>query len=91
MAYEVVMPYHLHMPSYFLETFTEYPYLVPEDKAHPLCHPSPSYDSLCPTSILIQPYPQYPSRHTQIPASRYHIGKRGSFYLHKSGYVIMTN
>ena len=20
-----VMPYHLHMPSYFLETFTEYP------------------------------------------------------------------
>ena len=30
MAYEVVMPYHLHMPSYFLETFTEYPY---EEKA----------------------------------------------------------
>ena len=34
MAYEVVMPYHLHMPSYFLETFTEYPYFhsrrVPE-------------------------------------------------------------
>ena len=28
MAYEVVMPYHLHMPSYFLETFTEYPYIV---------------------------------------------------------------
>ena len=28
MAYEVVMPYHLHMPSYFLETFTEYPYLL---------------------------------------------------------------
>ena len=27
MAYEVVMPYHLHMPSYFLETFTEYPTL----------------------------------------------------------------
>jgi len=26
MAYEMVMPYHLHMPSYFLETFTEYPY-----------------------------------------------------------------
>jgi hypothetical protein len=23
----VVMPYHLHMPSYFLETFTEYPFL----------------------------------------------------------------
>ena len=28
MAYEVVMPYHLHMPSYFLETFTEYPYVM---------------------------------------------------------------
>ena len=28
MAYEVVMPYHLHMPSYFLETFTEYPHVV---------------------------------------------------------------
>ena len=27
MAYEMVMPYHLHMPSYFLETFTEYPEL----------------------------------------------------------------
>ena len=28
MAYEMVMPYHLHMPSYFLETFTEYPYVM---------------------------------------------------------------
>ena len=28
MAYEVVMLYHLHMPSYFLETFTEYPYFT---------------------------------------------------------------
>ena len=34
MAYEVVMPYHLHMPSYFLETFTEYPYLAGET---PVC------------------------------------------------------
>jgi len=24
----MVMPYHLHMPSYFLETFTEYPALL---------------------------------------------------------------
>ena len=30
MAYEMVMPYHLHMPSYFLETFTEYPSLRAE-------------------------------------------------------------
>ncbi len=27
MAYEVVMSYHLHMPSYFLGTFTEYPWI----------------------------------------------------------------
>ena len=26
----MVMPYHLHMPSYFLETFTEYPYVYPQ-------------------------------------------------------------
>ena len=26
MACEMVMPYHLHMPSYFLETLAEYPY-----------------------------------------------------------------
>ena len=31
----MVMPYHLHMPSYFLETFTEYPYLQCKDK---VCH-----------------------------------------------------
>ena len=31
MAYEVVMPYHLHMPSYFLETFTEYPSKMTKD------------------------------------------------------------
>ena len=30
MAYEMVMPYHLHMPSYFLETFTEYPEIKKE-------------------------------------------------------------
>ena len=32
MAYEMVMPYHLHMPSYFLETFTEYPCIVMNKK-----------------------------------------------------------
>ena len=33
MAYEMVMPYHLHMPSYFLETFTEYPNLNAKTKS----------------------------------------------------------
>ena len=28
MAYGVIMLYHLHMPSYILRTFTEYPSLV---------------------------------------------------------------
>ncbi len=28
MAYEVVMLYHLHMPSYFLGTFTGYPLII---------------------------------------------------------------
>ena len=32
MAYEVVMSYHLHMPSYFLGTFTEYPYTLSKTK-----------------------------------------------------------
>ena len=27
MAWEVMMRHHLHMPSYFLGTFTEYPFL----------------------------------------------------------------
>lgn len=29
----MVMPYHLHMPSYFLETFTEYPFIEAVKKA----------------------------------------------------------
>ena len=45
MAYEVVMSYHLHMPSYFLGTFTEYP----EDNS--LCvfgqvNPAPTVDKV---------------------------------------------
>ncbi len=27
MAYEVIILYHLHMPWYYVETFTEYPFL----------------------------------------------------------------
>ena len=30
MAYEVMILCHLHMPLYFLGTFTEYPYLYVE-------------------------------------------------------------
>ena len=29
MAYKVIILYQLYMPSYFLGTFTEYPYLKP--------------------------------------------------------------
>ena len=28
MAYKVIILYQLYMPSYFLGTFTEYPYLI---------------------------------------------------------------
>ncbi len=28
MAYKVIILYQLYMPSYFLGTFTEYPYLM---------------------------------------------------------------
>ena len=28
MAYGVIMLYHLHMPSYILRTFTEYPCII---------------------------------------------------------------
>ena len=28
MAYKVIILYRLYMPSYFLGTFTEYPYLI---------------------------------------------------------------
>ena len=30
MAYKVIILYQLYMPSYFLGTFTEYPYLAPQ-------------------------------------------------------------
>ena len=46
MAYEMVMPYHLHMPSYFLETFTEYPILY--KKSQPIKIPEPTL-KLCVT------------------------------------------
>ena len=32
MAYKVIILYQLYMPSYFLGTFTEYPYLTTRDK-----------------------------------------------------------
>ncbi len=32
MAYKVIILYQLYMPSYFLGTFTEYPYLPLLDK-----------------------------------------------------------
>ena len=44
MAYEMVMPYHLHMPSYFLETFTEYPDFIKVGKS--LYLPTFSFSSL---------------------------------------------
>ena len=33
MAYKVIILYRLYMPSYFLGTFTEYPYLKVKEQA----------------------------------------------------------
>ena len=33
MAYKVIILYRLYMPSYFLGTFTEYPYINYEQKS----------------------------------------------------------
>ena len=38
MAYEVIILGHLHMPLYFLGTFTEYPYLSDINSATSLPH-----------------------------------------------------
>ena len=48
MAYEMVMPYHLHMPSYFLETFTEYPILNAQRRAQ---QSAPAVDGIYGLSI----------------------------------------
>ena len=32
MTYEVIILGHLHMPLYFIGTFTEYPYLFPNGR-----------------------------------------------------------
>ena len=36
MAYKVIILYQLYMPSYFLGTFTEYPYLGIFEKVCPI-------------------------------------------------------
>ena len=40
MAYKVIILYRLYMPSYFLGTFTEYPYIMRNlcRKCRRLCH-----------------------------------------------------
>ena len=53
MAYEVVMSYHLHMPSYFLGTFTEYPFIPSSKNASDkgIIHYNPSFAEI--SSILL--------------------------------------
>ena len=58
MAYEMVMPYHLHMPSYFLETFTEYPVFE-----HLLFkHPSPTRQNPISRNPIVKDQVRYPFR-----------------------------
>lgn len=69
----MVMPYHLHMPSYFLETFTEYPYMISEILLHdsrifatrfqetfPVIHEKAGKKKIL--LIFQLPYNQYPFR-----------------------------
>ena len=52
MAYKVIILYQLYMPSYFLGTFTEYPYLYPANLSlHPFA------DIIPPLSVLFFQYP----------------------------------
>lgn len=45
MAYKVIILYQLYMPSYFLGTFTEYPYFISKfyDKYQDIIYPSCSF------------------------------------------------
>ena len=61
MAYEMVMPYHLHMPSYFLETFTEYPIFATRfQETFPVIHEKAGKKKIL--LIFQLPYNQYPFR-----------------------------
>ncbi len=60
MAYEMVMPYHLHMPSYFLETFTEYPFATRFQETFPVIHEKAGKKKIL--LIFQLPYNQYPFR-----------------------------
>ena len=60
MAYEMVMPYHLHMPSYFLETFTEYPFATRFQETFPVIHEKAGKKKIL--LIFPLPYNQYPFR-----------------------------
>ena len=41
MAYKVIILYQLYMPSYFLGTFTEYPFLSPKHAGKTISIPHP--------------------------------------------------
>ena len=60
MAYEMGMPYHLHMPSYFLETFTEYPFATRFQETFPVIHEKAGKKKIL--LIFQLPYNQYPFR-----------------------------
>ena len=58
----MVMPYHLHMPSYFLETFTEYPFLFTSVRNRAL-------NSITRSHITRQVYEEYQSQQLKsLPA-----------------------
>ena len=56
----MVMPYHLHMPSYFLETFTEYPFATRFQETFPVIREKAGKKKIL--LIFQLPYNQYPFR-----------------------------
>ena len=61
----MVMPYHLHMPSYFLETFTEYPFATRFQETFPVIHEKAGKKKIL--LIFQLPYNQYPFRIIRHP------------------------
>ena len=51
MAYKVIILYQLYMPSYFLGTFTEYPYIVTRTSDYQVIVPAVRFRNLIHTEI----------------------------------------
>ena len=58
MAYKVIILYRLYMPSYFLGTFTEYPFLVDTNEPKYIFNCNRSISSIA-SEVYLQLHPKY--------------------------------